>query len=276
VRYWAVGGNKFDVKGMKMIAGLFADWKPEPEPEVDGRGTPTPVPSIASVPTSTTSGTPEEPPSTWTPGKLEYISFEGTDLSNHQLDPLLEVWINHPNPNNLSLWALDLENCRLGQDMRFFSDLFKALRRFPNLRLLHMARNPLFANPGMIKGLREGLPSLPILRRLDLSGTGMEAQHLVELARILPEVKHIAALSITENPIYEIDDVVEEEEGQTEDVSGLTALEAATRYCKQLIEVELPEGGGVEAARLRHKIFLRCFKNIEALVCSNYGICADF
>ena len=75
----------------------------------------------------------------------------------------------------------------------------------------------------------------------------MEAQHLVELARILPEVKLIAALSITENPIYEMDVVEEEHEGQTEDVSGLTALEAATRYCKQLIEVELPEGGGVEA-----------------------------
>jgi hypothetical protein len=136
-----------------------------------------------------------------------------------------------------------------------------------------MAGNPLFANPSMIKALREGLPGLPILRRLDISGTGMEAQHLVELARILPEVKLIAALSITENPIYEINNVEEEQEGQTEDVSGLTALEAATRYCKQLIEVELPEGGGVEAARLRHKIFLRCFKNIEALVFSKFGFC---
>ena len=281
VRYWAVGGNNFDVKGMKMIAGLFADSKPEsePAPEVDGRATPTPVPSVASVPNSTASATIDEPPSsTWTPGRLEYISFEGTDLSNHQLDPLLEVWLNHPNPINLSLWALDLGNCRLGQDTTFFSDLFKALGRFPNLRLLHMARNPLFVNPGMIKILREGLPSLPILRRLDLSGTGMEAQHLVELARILPEVKLIAALSITENPIYEMNVVEEEHEGQTEDVSGLTALEAAMRYCKQLIEVELPEGGGVEAVRLRHKIFLRCFKNIEALVSPPKwrGLCADF
>jgi len=281
VRYWAVGGNNFDLNGMKMIAGLFADSKPESEPApeiVDGRGTPTPIPSIASVPNSTTSAaTDEPPPTTWSPGRLEYISFEGTDLSNHQLDPLLEVWLNHPNPNDLSLWALDLENCRLGQDTAFFSDLFKALRRFPNLRLLHMARNPLFANPGMIKCLREGLPSLPILRRLDLSGTGMEPQHLVELARILPEVKLIAALSIMDNPIYEMNNVEEEQEGQTEDVSGLTALEAATRYCKQLIEVELPEGGGIEAARLRHKIFLRCFKNIEALVRFRFtGIYADF
>ena len=269
VRYWAVGGNKFESKGMKMIARLFADSTPEPEPEVDGRETPTSLSSIASAPIPTTSATPQETPPKWTPGQLEYLSFEGTDLSNHQLDPLLEAWLNHPNPSNLSLWALDLGDCRLGRDMTFFSDLFKALCRFPNLRLFHMARNPLFANPGMIRTLREGLPSLPILRRLDLSATGMKAQHLVELARILPELKAIAALSITENPIYEINDVEEEHEGQTEDVSGLTALEAATRYCKQLIEVELPEGGGVEATRLRHKIFLRCFKNIEALVRSN-------
>ena len=63
-----------------------------------------------------------------------------------------------------------------------------------------------------------------------------------------------------------MNDVEEEREGQTEEVSGLTALEAAMRYCRQIIELELPEGGGVEAARLRDKIFLRCFKNIEFLV----------
>ena len=94
----------------------------------------------------------------------------------------------------------------------------------------------------------------------------MEAHHLVELARILPDVKSLAALDITENPIYEIDDVEDESGGQTEDVSGLIALEAAMRYCRQIIEVELPEGGSIEAARLRYKIFLRCFKNIEFLV----------
>ena len=63
-----------------------------------------------------------------------------------------------------------------------------------------------------------------------------------------------------------MNDVEEEREGQTEDVSGLIALEAAMRYCRHIIELELPEGGGIEAARLRYKIFLRCFKNIECLV----------
>ena len=187
-------------------------------------------------------------------------------MSSHQLAPVLDVWLNHPNPNNLSLWALDLTGCRLGRDLTFFTSLFKALQQFPNLRLLYLQRNPLFANPGMIKVLRDWLPRLPLLRRLSLASTGLEAQHLVELSRILPEVKSLAALDITDNPIYEMNDVEEEREGQTEEVSGLTALEAAMRYCRQIIELELPEGGGVEAARLRHKIFLRCFKNIEFLV----------
>ena len=268
VRYWDIGANKFGIDGMKIIAGLFTEVKTEPEEsklEENGRTSPTPLFSVSSARISATSVATENR-ATPTSCKLEYLSFEGTDLSFNQLDPILDVWLNHPNPNNLSLWALDLTNCRLGRDLTFFTNIFKALQRFPNLRLLYLQQNPLFANPGMIKTLRNMLPRLPILRRLNLSATGMEAQHLVELARILPEVKLLTALDITDNPIYEMNDVEEEREGQTEDVSGLTALEAAMRYCRQLIEVELPEGGGVEAARLRHKIFLRCFKNIEFLV----------
>lgn len=149
-----------------------------------------------------------------------------------------------------------------------FNRLFAALAQFPDFRVALLSRNPLFANPGMIKVFREWLPRLPLLRRLDLVSTGLEAQHLVELAQILPDVKLLTALDIKDNPIYEMNDVDEEREGQTEDISGLTALEAATRYCRQLIQVELPEGGGIEAAHLRHKIFLRCFKNIELLVCN--------
>lgn len=271
VRYWDIGGNKFDSEGMKMIAGLFTEpksssEKPKPEGEQENSQTSlSPLSSISSAPASAVSLTLEEL-APRTSGKLEYLSFEGTDLSSHQLDPVLDVWLNHPNPNNLSLWALDLTGCRLGRDLTFFTNLFKALQRFPNLRLLYLQHNPLFANPGMIKVLRDWLPRLSILRRLSLASTGLEAQHLVELSRVLPEVKSLAALDITDNPIYEMNDVEEEREGQTEDVSGLIALEAAMRYCRHIIELELPEGGGIEAARLRHKIFLRCFKNIECLV----------
>jgi hypothetical protein len=271
VRYWDIGGNKFDSDGMKMIAGLFTEptseheqSKQEEELE-NGRASLTPPSSMLLAPASSVSLALEEPaPSTSC--KLECLSFEGTDLSSHQFDPVLDVWLNHPNPNNLSLWALDLTDCRLGRDLTFFTNLFKALHRFPNLRLLYLQHNPLFANPGMMKVLRDWLPRLPVLRRLNLASTGLEAQHLVELSRILPEVKSLVALDITDNPIYEVNDVQEEREGQTEDVSGLTALDAAMRYCPQIIELELPEGGGVETARLRHKIFLRCFKNIECLV----------
>ena len=271
VRYWDIGGNKFDSVGMKMIAGLFTEPKLESEkstPEEDqdnGRASPTPI-SSSSTPLDSTVSLNLEGKAPLTSGKLEYLSFEGTDLSFHQLDPVLDVWLNHPNPNNLSLWALDLTGCRLGRDLTFFTNLFKAFQQFPNLRLLYLQHNPLFANPGMIKVLRDWLPRLPTLRRLGLASTGLEAQHLLELSRILPEVKSLAALDITDNPIYEMNDIEDEREGQTEDVSGLTALEAAMRYCRQIIELELPQGGGVEAARLRHKIFLRCFRNIEFLV----------
>jgi hypothetical protein len=268
VRYWDIGDNKFGIEGMKLIAGIFTESKPEPKPEKaqeNGRSSPTPPPSNSSASQSTASVVQEEMPII---GKLEYLCFEGTDLSNNQLEPLLDVWLNHPNPNSLCLWALDLTNCRLGRDVKFLTRLFTALERFINFRMLVMAHNPLFANPKFINVMREWLPRLRILRRLNLASTGMEAQHLVELARILPEVKILAALDISDNPIYLMHDDEEEREGQTEDVSGLTALEAAMRYCRQIIEVELPEGGGVEGARLRHKIFLRCFKNIEILVLS--------
>jgi hypothetical protein len=266
VRYWDIGANKFGTEGMKMIAGLFTESKPEIEHET-GRSSPTPISSISSAPVSTISVALEEP-ITSPCGKLEYLSLEGTDLSSNQLDPLLNVWLHHPNLSNPTLWAIDLANCRLGRDLTIFTNLFKALQRFPNFRMLVLPRNPLFANPGMIKVLRDGLPRVTTLRRINIASTGLEAQDLVELARILPEVKMLAALDITGNPIYEMNDLEEQSEGQTEDVSGLTALEAAIRYCRQLIEVELPEGGGDEAARLRHKIFLRCFKNIEFLVIS--------
>ena len=272
VRYWDIGGNKFDLEGMKMVASLFTEPTSEPEQskqdgeQENGPASLTLPSSISLAPVSTIVSLALEEPAPSTSGKIEYLSFEGTDLSSHQLDPVLDVWLNHPNPNNLSLWALDLTGCRLGRDLTFFTKLFKALQRFPNLRLLYLQHNPLFANPGMIKVLRDWLPRLPVLRRLNLASTGLEAQHLVELSRILLEVKSLVALDITDNPIYEVDDVEEEREGQTEDVSGLTALEAAMRYCRQIIELELPEGGGVETARLRHKIFLRCFKNIEFLV----------
>ena len=151
VRYWAVGGNNFDVKGMKMIAGLFAESKPESEsaPEVDGRATPTPVPSVASVPNSTASTTTDEPPSsTWTPGRLEYISFEGTDLSNHQLDPLLEVWLNHPNPINLSLWALDLENLSSRSRHHFLLRPLQSSPSFPQSPSFTHGTKPAFRQPG--------------------------------------------------------------------------------------------------------------------------------
>jgi hypothetical protein len=270
VRYWHCGGNKLDSEGMKKLAGLFSEHKPEEEQE-DGQASPTLASEMSAAvsntsltldETSKTSITSDEP----SKGQLHLLSLAGTDLSNNQLAPLLDVWLNHPDPNSLSLWLLDLTDCRLGRDLNFLSTLFTALCRFPNFRILQLSKNPLFANPGIINLFRQWLPRLPILRRLDLCATGLQAQHLVELARILPELKLFVAFDIRDNPIYEMDDAEEEAEGQTEDLSGLTALEAAMRYCRQLIEVELPEGGGDEGTRLRYKIFLRCFKNIETLV----------
>jgi hypothetical protein len=265
VRYWDVGNNNFGVDGIKLLTTLFMESRPEKAKEEEsGRSSPTQESSSGSAPVSSVSlPIPDEP--TIKP-KLEWLSLEGTDLTTGELDPLLDLWLQLPNLSNLPLWAIDLSDCQLGQDLDFLNRLFSALVRFPNLRVLSVASNPLFANPQMIKFLREWLPRFPILRRLDIASTGLEAKHLVELARILPDVKMLATLSIQDNPIYEMKDAEEVGEGRTEDVSGLTALEAAMRYCRQLIEIELPEGGGDEAARLRHKIFLRCFKNIEFLV----------
>jgi Leucine Rich repeat len=269
VRYWDIGRNDFGPEGMEMLAGLFAEPKVEVKAEVDQSQEParpsTPVSSISSTAMSTASIPPESstPPSGQS--KLEYVSLEGTDLSARQLDPLLNAWLLHP-PQYLSLFALDLPNCSLGQDLDVVANLFTALERFPNFRFLGLAENPLFTNAnGMLKLLRESLPRLTLLRRIDLNSTGLEAPHLVELSSILPSLKLIAAIHLLNNPIYAVTNVEDQSEGQTEDVSGLTALEAAMRYCRHLIEVELPDGGGVEAARLRHKIFLRCFKNIEVL-----------
>ena len=177
VRYWDIGGNKLDSEGMKMIAGLFTEpkssfEKPKPEGEQENsQASLSPLSSISSAPASAVSLTLELAPPT--SGKLEYLSFEGTDLSSHQLDPVLDVWLNHPNPNNLSLWALDLTGCRLGRDLTFFTNLFKALQRFPNLRLLYLQHNPLFANPGMIKVLRDWLPHLsdPTTTQFSINGT---------------------------------------------------------------------------------------------------------
>ena len=276
VRFWDIGNNKFGVDGMKLLATLFMEIKPENPrldlrvPETTGRSSPTPASSICSARHSIA---PEErPASTPSPappfGKLEYLSLKGTDLSSGQFQPLLEVWLNNSNPENLSLWALELPNCRLGRDLNFFNNIFKALSQFPHFKLLNLQQNPLFANPGMIKVLRNWLPQLSTLRILNLSSTGMMAQDLVELSRILPKVRLLAKLDIHDNPIYELYDDEKLREGQTEDVSGLTALDAAMRYCRQIIELELPEGGGNEGLRLHQKLFLRCFKNIEFLVCS--------
>jgi hypothetical protein len=257
VRYWDVGNNKFGVDGIKMITTVFMDKKPETKLEKDGdSGRSTPASVVSSTATSA-----EEGPAR----KLECLNLEGIDLSSHQLDPLLDFWLHHPNLT-IPLSAIDLSNTRLGRDIPFLTRLFAAFQRFPNLRILSLSRNPLFSNPNMVNFLREWLPRLPVIRRLDFSSTGMEAKHLVELALILPDIKPLATLSILNNPIYEISDPEEMQEGQVEDVSGLTALEAAMKYCRQIIEVELPEGEGDEVARLRRKIFLRCFKNIELIV----------
>jgi len=282
VRFWDIGNNKFGVDGMKLLAALFTEIKPENErlelqaPETTGRRSPTPASSVSSAPHSAVSVVPQEMPSSNPSpsrplGKLEYLSLKGTDLSSGQLEPLLEVWLNHSNPENLSLWALELPNCRLGRDLDLLNNLFKALSRFPHFKLLNLQENPLFANPGMIKVLRDWLPQLSTLRILNLASTGMTAGDLVELSRILPKVKLLAKLDIHDNPIYELQDDEKLGEGQTEDVSGLIALDAAMRYCRQIIELVLPEGGGNEGVRLHQKLFLRCFKNIEFLVCpANY------
>jgi len=278
VRFWDIGNNKFGVDGMKALATLFTEIKPENPrlelqvPETTGHSSPTPASSVSSAPHSAVSVAPEEKPTSTPspsppPGKLEYLSLKGTDLSSGQFEPLLEVWLNHSNPETLSLWALELPNCRLGRDLDLLKNLFKALSQFPHFKLLNLQQNPLFANPGMIKVLRDWLPQLSTLRILNLASTGMTAEDLVELSRILPKVKLLAKLDIHDNPIYELHDDEKLREGQTEDVSGLIALDAAMRYCRQIIELVLPEGGGNEGVRLHQKLFLRCFKNIEFLVC---------
>jgi hypothetical protein len=273
VRYWDIGNNKFGLDGMRLLATLFTEIKPEDPrlelevPPESGRVTPSPVPSISPSQLSGLSLVSEEkaPPPPPPKSNLEFLSLRGTDLSSGQLQPILDIWLNNTDPETLPLWALELSNCKLGGDLTSLTSIFKALSQNTHFRLLHLQHNPLFSNPHSIKVLREWLPRLSLIRRISLASTGMTARDLVEFARILPKVKTLATLDLNDNPIYDIHDDEEEREGQTEDVSGLTALDAAMRYCPQIIEVELPEGGGDEAARLRSKLFLRCFKNIEFL-----------
>lgn len=191
---------------------------------------------------------------------------EALDLSNNNVQDnidILSASINELSP----LCALSLSNCNLSPGS--LSSLLPALATLPHFRWLDLSRNPLLfsAQPDSLTLLRRFLPKMKALRKIDLSNTFMTSDHAIALCEILPEVKQLAFIKLTDNPLIQLTQTKMSEGSMEEGAAVYTALVAAVKVSKTLVRVDVDEPGpdaGDVIHSLSKRLLSYCLRNMEA------------
>ena len=124
-------------------------------------------------------------------GKCEALDLGGNDLSEIA-EPLISAISK--TTSTCPLYALSLEGCNLSNS--HLRSWLPPLTELKNLRFLDLSGNrKLFSeDPNAIWLLREYLPQMPLLKRLNVNDVSMDTSHCIAIAEILPEIPSFAQI----------------------------------------------------------------------------------
>ncbi|KAI5793545.1 hypothetical protein FPQ18DRAFT_332576 [Pyronema domesticum] len=200
-------------------------------------------------------------------GACEALDLSGVDVSEHI--NILSCSLIETSP----LAALSLSACSLNPTS--LTSLLPSLSTLSNLRHLDLSSNPaLFSTtPSAFHALRQHLPELKMLRKLDLSKTGMSSDQAIALCELLPQIPQLSYFRIVGNNLLGEGDgsqsVAETRvEATAEEGAALyTALVAAVKVSRTIVRIDLddpPVDSADVIHRLSRKLLAYCLRNMEA------------
>ncbi|KAG4264386.1 hypothetical protein FPRO04_01824 [Fusarium proliferatum] len=203
-----------------------------------------------------------------TEGHCEGLDLGGNDLSQHT--EALATAIE----NDTTLWGLGMADCNLTPSA--LCKILPVMVKLPNLRFFDLSQNPaLFqSTPSAVGLLRRYLPKMKVLKRMHLEDAAMTPEQAIAIVEVLPEVKTLAHINITNNAeIVKLADA-STEEAQEEACALYASLLAAARVSKSLIcvDIEVPsEHAGEIVKAMAKQVVAYCLRNMERLPDTDAG-----
>ncbi|EWG40264.1 hypothetical protein FVEG_02730 [Fusarium verticillioides 7600] len=203
-----------------------------------------------------------------TEGHCEGLDLGGNDLSQHT--EALATAIE----NDTTLWGLGMADCNLTPSA--LCKILPVMVKLPNLRFFDLSQNPaLFqSTPSAVGLLRRYLPKMKVLKRMHLEDAAMTPEQAIAIVEVLPEVKTLAHINITNNAeIVKLADA-STEEAQEEACALYASLLAAARVSKSLIcvDIEVPsEHAGEIVKAMAKQVVAYCLRNMERLPDTDVG-----
>ncbi|MCJ1311376.1 hypothetical protein MMC25_005047 [Agyrium rufum] len=190
---------------------------------------------------------------------------EGLDLGGNDLSDGLQ-WLADSLDTEHPLFALSLADCNLTADA--LKPLFSSLIKLPNFKFIDLSHNrDLFTKePSALGILRKYLPHFPILKRLHLADVDLSSEDTIALAEVLPEIPHLAHLSILKNPQLKKLASAKTEEEQEEACALYASLMAAVRVSNSIvsIEIDVPSQESSEIVKaLAKQVVAYSLRNVE-------------
>ncbi|KAF5650996.1 GIP3 [Fusarium sp. NRRL 52700] len=201
-------------------------------------------------------------------GHCEGLDLGGNDLSQHT--EVLATAIE----NDTTLWGLGMADCNLTPSA--LCKILPVMVKLPNLRFFDLSQNPaLFqSTPSAVGLLRRYLPKMKALKRMHLEDAAMTPEQAIAIVEVLPEVKTLAHINITNNAeIVKLADA-STEEAQEEACALYASLLAAARVSKSLIcvDIEVPsEHAGEIVKAMAKQVVAYCLRNMERLPDTDAG-----
>ncbi|KAJ4185484.1 Microtubules assembly and stabilization protein [Fusarium falciforme] len=196
-------------------------------------------------------------------GNCEGLDLGGNDLSEHT--EALAAAINN---DQSTLWAMSLAGCNLSPSS--LCKILPTMAKLTELRFIDLSQNPaLFqSTPSAVGLLRRYLPKMKALKRIHLEDVQMTPEQAIALVEVLPEVKALAHINITNNTeIMKLADA-RTEEAQEEACALYASLLAAARVSKSLIcvDIEVPsERSGEIVKAMAKQVVAYCLRNMERI-----------
>ncbi|KAH6968662.1 hypothetical protein DER45DRAFT_21206 [Fusarium avenaceum] len=203
-----------------------------------------------------------------TEGHCEGLDLGGNDISQHT--EALATAIE----NDTTLWGLGMADCNLTPSA--LCKILPVMVKLPNLRFFDLSQNPaLFqSTPSAVGLLRRYLPKMKVLKRMHLEDDAMTPEQAIAIVEVLPEVRTLAHINITNNTeIVKLADA-KTEEAQEEACALYASLLAAARVSKSLIcvDVEVPsENAGEIVKAMAKQVVAYCLRNMERLPDTDVG-----
>ncbi|KAF5025239.1 hypothetical protein F66182_2705 [Fusarium sp. NRRL 66182] len=203
-----------------------------------------------------------------TEGNCEGLDLGGNDISQHT--EALASAID----NDSTLWGLGMAACSLTPSA--LCKILPTMVKLDSLRFFDLSQNPaLFqSTPSAVGLLRRYLPKMKVLKRMHLEDASMTPEQAIALVEVLPEVKTLAHINITNNAeIVKLADA-RTEEAQEEACALYASLLAAARVSKSLIcvDVEVPsEHSGEIVKAMAKQVVAYCLRNMERIPDADAG-----